>query len=49
MMEFLMHRMTGEPFIPENLILSQKITLLCEDQNLRATVMAMQSTLDDSG
>jgi hypothetical protein len=40
---------TGDAFIPENLILPQGVVTLCEDSRLRTAVLATLPTLDDGG
>jgi len=40
---------TGDAFIPENLILPQGVVPLCEDSRLRTAVLATLPTLDDGG
>ena len=43
-----MRAVTGDAFIPENLILPQGIVPLCED-SARVAVLATLPTLDDGG
>jgi hypothetical protein len=40
---------TGETFVPESLILPQKISALCDDLGLRTTILATLPTFDESG
>jgi hypothetical protein len=40
---------TGETFVPESLILTQNVPVLCDDPGLRTAILAMLPTLDDSG
>jgi hypothetical protein len=40
---------TGEPFVPESLILPEGISALCDDAGLRTTILATLPTLDESG
>ena len=47
-LEVLVRNVTGDAFIPENLILPQCIVPLCEDP-ARVVVLATLSTLDDGG
>jgi hypothetical protein len=48
-LELLVKGITGEPFVPESLILPQDIPALCDDLGLRTAVLAMLPTLDESG
>jgi hypothetical protein len=48
-LEVLEKGITGESFIPESLILPQGIPALCDDAGLRTAILAMLSTLDESG
>ena len=43
-----MRNVTGDAFIPENLILPQSIVPLCED-SARVAVLSTLPTLDDGG
>ena len=47
-LEVLVRNVTGDAFIPENLILPQSIVPLCEDP-ARVAVLATLPTLDDGG
>ena len=47
-LEVLVRAVTGDAFIPENLILPQGIVPLCED-SARVAVLATLPTLDDGG
>jgi hypothetical protein len=40
---------TRETFVPESLILPQNIPALCDDPELRTTILATLPTLDESG
>lgn len=44
-----MQGITGDVFVPESLILPQHICALCDEQGLRAAMLATLSTFDDSG
>jgi hypothetical protein len=44
----LMGGITGETFIPESLILPQKIPALCDDPGLRSVILATLPTFDES-
>jgi hypothetical protein len=48
-LELLVKGITGESFVPESLILPQDTSALCDDPGLRTAVLAMLSTLDESG
>jgi len=48
-LEVLVRAVTGEVFIPKNLILPQGVVPLCEDSRLRTAVLATLPTLDDGG
>jgi hypothetical protein len=48
-LELLVKGITGEPFVPESLILPQDIPTLYDDLGLRSVVLATLPTLDDSG
>jgi len=48
-LEVLVRAVTGEIFVPEHLILPQRVVPLCEDSRLRTAVLATLPTLDDGG
>jgi len=48
-LEVLVRAVTGEVFVPENLILPQGVVPLCENSRLRTAVLATLPTLDDGG
>jgi hypothetical protein len=48
-LEVAIRGMTGEAFSPESLVLPSGVKALCEDQALRASVLASMPTLDEGG
>jgi hypothetical protein len=48
-LEVAIRGMTGDAFSPESLILLSRVKALCEDQALRASVLALMPTLDEGG
>jgi hypothetical protein len=48
-LEAALRAMTGEAFSPESLVLPSGVKALCEDQALRASVLASMPTLDEGG
>jgi hypothetical protein len=48
-LEVAIQEMTGDAFSPESLVLPSGVKALCEDQALRASVLASMPTLDEGG
>jgi hypothetical protein len=48
-LEVLVKGITGESFVPESLILLEGIPALCDDAELRTTILATLPTLDERG
>jgi hypothetical protein len=48
-LEVLVKGITGEPFVPESLILPEGIPALCDDAGLRSVNLATLPTLDERG
>jgi hypothetical protein len=48
-LEVAIRGMTGDAFSPESLVLPSGVKALCEDQALRASVLASMPTLDEGG
>jgi hypothetical protein len=48
-LEVAIRGMTGDAFSPESLVLPSGVRALCEDQALRASILASMPTLDEGG